>query len=301
MKIKGIVFTVISATLFDCMPAIVQQAYSYGATPETVTFFRNFFAVPVVLFIMLLKKISFHGERKQLFSIALISLFGITTGTLTLISSYAYIGTSMATTLHFVYPVFVALICFIFFKEKLSKQKTIALMAAIVGIFFFFQKGEQSSTALLGILLSVISGVAYAFYMVGLDKFHLRTLHPMTLTFYISLFSACGVLVFGTLKQSIVFALPMEAYFFMLCNSIFISFCAVALLQIGVRYLNATTAAMFSLFEPITSNVIGVVFMGESISLAKIIGSVIILASAGAMAFLENASAKKESQDTPLT
>ncbi|HIT87793.1 MAG TPA: hypothetical protein IAB62_08725 [Candidatus Coprocola pullicola] len=42
MKIKGVFFTVISAILFGCSPAIVQQAYVYGATPETVTFFRNF-------------------------------------------------------------------------------------------------------------------------------------------------------------------------------------------------------------------------------------------------------------------
>ena len=118
MKLKGIIFTIISATLFGCAPAIVQKIYSYGATPETTTFFRNFFAIPITLGILFLQKTRIYATKKQLFSVAMISCFGLACATLTLISAYPFIGTSMATTLHFLYPVFVALICFFCFKEK---------------------------------------------------------------------------------------------------------------------------------------------------------------------------------------
>ncbi len=242
---------------------------------------------------MLIKKISFHVTKKQLLFIALISVLGLVTATLTLISSYRYMGTSMATTLHFIYPVLVALICFIFFKEKLSKYKIIALLAAVIGICFFFQNDTIGSNTFLGIFLSIFSGLAYAFYMVGLDKSHLRTVNSMVLTLYVSVFAASSTLLIGGIRQNILFALPIEAYFFMLCNSIFISFCAIALLQIGVKYLSATTAAIFCLFEPVTSNMSGIFFMGEAVTPLKIMGSMIILCSAEVITLLENPSVKK--------
>lgn len=288
MKLKGIIFTIISATLFGCAPALIQKIYSYGATPETVTFFRNLFAVPITLTIILLQKTKFNVTKKQLFSVAMISCFGLACATLTLLSSYPYIGTSMATTLHFLYPVFVALICFLFFKEKLGKLKITALVLSFIGILFFFQRGNQSNHVSLGIFLSVISGLANAFYMVGLEKFNLKEIPSMVLTFFISSFASIGLFLFGLCTNRIHFSLPHQAYLLMLLNSILIAFVAISLLQIGIKYLNATIAAMLSLFEPVTSNIIGICFMGEDMTIKKLIGSIIILISAMMIILLDH-------------
>ena len=202
----------------------------------------------------------------------------------------------MATTLHFLYPVFVALICFLFFKEKLGKLKILALILSFIGILFFFQKGNNNNHIYLGIFLSVISGLANAFYIVGLDKFNLREISSMVLTFFISLFAAIGLLLFGFCTNRIHFALPHQAYFFMFLNSVLIAFIAIALLQIGIKYLNATMAAMLSLFEPVTSNIIGVLFMNEDMTFKKIIGSIIILASAMVIVLLDHSKAETENK-----
>lgn len=300
MKLKGIIFTIISATLFGCAPAIIQKIYSYGATPETTTFFRNFFAVPITFIIILLQRKSFRIAKKQLFSIAVISCGGLACATLTLVSAYPFIGTSMATTLHFLYPVFVALICFLFFHEKLGKFKILALLLSVIGILFFFQKGGNSNHISLGIFLSVISGLANAFYIVGLDKFNLKDIPSMVLTFFISSFAAIGLLIFGLITNRIHFALPYPAYFFMFLNSVLIAFVAIALLQIGIKYLNATMAAMLSLFEPVTSNIIGICFMGEDITIKKIIGSIIILGSAMMIILLDQQPPQQEQKTNEI-
>ena len=159
-------------------------------------------------------------------------------------------------------------------------MKIVALILSIIGILFFFQKGGNSNHIYLGIFLSILSGLANAFYMVGIDKFNLREIPSMVLTFFISLFAAIGLLLFGLCTNRIHFNLPHQAYFFMFLNSILIAFVAIALLQIGIKYLNATMAAMLSLFEPVTSNIIGVLFMGEDMTIKKVIGSIIILGSA---------------------
>ena len=49
---------------------------------------------------------------------------------------------------------------------------------------------------------------------------------------------------------------------------------------------------MLSLFEPVTSNVIGVLFMNEDMTLKKVIGSIIILASAMVIVLLDHSKAE---------
>ena len=54
MKLKGIIFTFISALLYGITPILASLTYKMGSTPETLTFYRNLFAVPI-LFIILVK------------------------------------------------------------------------------------------------------------------------------------------------------------------------------------------------------------------------------------------------------
>ena len=54
-----------------------------------------------------------------------------------LYTSYSYIQVGSATVLHFLYPMFVSLICFFYYKEQLSKAVIICLVIASIGILFF--------------------------------------------------------------------------------------------------------------------------------------------------------------------
>ena len=49
------------------------------------------------------------------------------------------------------------------------------------------------------------------------------------------------------------------------------------LLQAGIRYEGAATAGIISAGEPITTTILGAVFLGEHISMAQLLGSVLII------------------------
>ncbi|MEG1049471.1 MAG: DMT family transporter, partial [Oscillospiraceae bacterium] len=57
------------------------------------------------------------------------------------------------------------------------------------------------------------------------------------------------------------------------CTSIL----GISFLQIGIKHIGASNAAVFSLFEPISGVVLGVLILKESCSIRTFLGCVLIL------------------------
>ena len=129
------------------------------------------------------------------------------------------------------------------------------------------------------VILAVASGFTYALYMVGLDKTGLKNVSPYKNSFYMAVAVSAGMLLYNIPTRKIVFQLPPKAFAYTFLIAVCTSLLAVILLQVGVRYLSATTAAVFCLFEPITCSLSGWLFLGESLRPQKIVGSLVILAA----------------------
>lgn len=288
MKTKGMLFTILSAILFGITPLIASSIYAYGATPVTVVFFRSLFVVPILYGLMKFNKVPVLMERRDLKNVGIIAIFGSGLTTILLFTAYTYIDVGTATTLHFLYPVFVSILCYFVYHERLSKRKGMALGFAMLGTlcFFFDSKGGN----LFGFVLAICSAFTYAFYMVQLEKTRLTHHNAYQVSFYIALFIVLETLVFHLLSPTIHFALPVEAYLLLMLLGIVSSFLAVVLLQLGIKYLGSSTASLFCLFEPITSVITGYLFLQESLSIAKVLGCMIILSALILMAYQKQPS-----------
>lgn len=274
-RLIGIIATVLSAISFGLTPVFTCKTYEYGANPMTLVFMRSCLIMPVLYVLMKSKKESLHVEKRQLMLIAIVALGGSGLTTILLSSSYQYIGGGTATTLHFLYPMVVALACWIVYKEKLSKGKCIALGIATIGVFFFID--FQNSNNLVGVALAATSAFSYAFYMVFLEKKQLTHIQPFKLSFYIAGFVSLLVLLIHIFYPVIVFNLPPIAYGYAFLTSISSTFLGVVLLQIGIHRIGSTMASIFCLFEPITSLIAGHFILNEALTYTNIIGCVIIL------------------------
>ena len=102
---------------------------------------------------------------------------------------------------------------------------------------------------------------------------------------------SCAMLAVHIPTRQIVFALPPKAMLLTLLIALCTSFLGVVLFQIGICYLSATTAAIFSLLEPIASNLCGILVLSEPVTPAKALGSLIILAAVFLMARFKPAEA----------
>src|SRR5699024_7893777 len=117
---KGIAYTVGSALLFGFIPLITAVVYQQGIGAMTVAFFRSFIVMCVLFVLLRIRKVSLRLDSYQIKQILKISCFGTGATIILLNYSYLFIDTGTATSLHFLYPIFVALLCRWMYQERLN-------------------------------------------------------------------------------------------------------------------------------------------------------------------------------------
>lgn len=273
---KGYIYTALSAIIFGLMPLLTKIIIARGATSLTIAFFRVFYVTIVLFFVLKIKKIDLHLEKRDWLSVILTSIFGSGLTIIILNESYNYVDTGIATSLHFLYPLFVAVLCCFFYGEKIKKKQIISLSFALVGIICFMSKGNGS---LFGYFLAIASGLTYAFYLVKMDKTGLVKMNALKLSFYLALFTTIEIFTINLFMQDVVFKMDMIAYGLLLVLALSSSFLATVLLQKGVLLLGSTRASFICLLEPVTSMIVGILFLGEALTLNKGLGGLAIIIS----------------------
>lgn len=273
--IKGIIFTIISAFVFGFTPILAKITYAGGNNAITLTFLRALLGLPFLYIGMRKNKTVLKITKDEFFKFILLSFLGIGITTTSLYSSYNYISVGMATTLHFIYPCVVYFICILFFKEKITKKKLTALVFSSFGIIMLIDKVSYGNT--VGIFLATLSGITYGLFLVYLDKSGFKHMDAFKCTFYISLFNIVGLFVFGKFTGDLTFALDLSAWLITILISFLTSIFGNAFLQLGVKYCGATTASILCTFEPITSVILGIIFLSEHITIFKFLGCIFII------------------------
>lgn len=273
---KGYIYTALSAVIFGLMPLLTKIIIARGATSLTIAFFRVFYVTIVLFFVLKITKIDLHLEKRDWLSIIFTSVFGSGLTIIILNESYNHVDTGIATSLHFLYPLFVAMLCCFFYGEKIKKKQIISLSFALVGIICFMSKGNGS---LFGYFLAIASGLTYAFYLVKMDKTELVKMNALKLSFYLALFTTIEIFTINLFMQDVVFKMEAIAYGLLLVLALSSSFLATVLLQEGVLLLGSTRASFICLLEPVTSMIVGILFLGEAFTLNKGIGGLAIIIS----------------------
>ncbi len=293
-KTKGILLTMLGASSFGFIPLLAVTAYSDGFNPYTFSLFRFAFGTIEIFIFLKIMKINYKIEKNMYFKIFKTSFIGYSLMIVTLVMSYNYMATGLATTLHFIYPVAVMVASIIVFKDKVSWKKIAALVVSMTGIIFLMGLGSFKSISLIGVILAFVSGLFYAYYVLSISYSKLKDFNSFVLAFYISLFSAFillfGSFITGNFDLNIGYkGILSTALVALICNLI-----GMVAFQAGLKVISATAATIFSTFEPVTSLIIGVLVLSEVLIWYHYVGSLLIIISVVIAAFAERNSSKKE-------
>ena len=276
-RTKGLLATMISAVFFGFIPLFVKTICAGGGNSVSAAFYRFFLSVPVLYIYLKAQGISMRITRTEFAKIALITIFGYGGTAVLLFSSYNFIPSGMSTTIHFMYPVFTILGCMIFFKEKVSPLKLLCVALCFGGILLFYN--GESGGSVLGMALSFLSGVTYAFYTIYLEKSGLQKMDNLKLIFYMNTVAAAMILVMALLTAQFTLRLTPLAWgtaaFFATATSLI----GVLGYQIGVKCIGPQNAAILSTFEPITSVIVGVLVYREAFSARTLLGCLCVLSA----------------------
>lgn len=275
-KAKGYILGAIAAASYGMNPLFALPLYKAGMDPDSVLFFRYLFAIPLLGIMIKARGRTFKIQRKETFPLIIMGLL-VALSSLTLFLSYNYMAAGIASTLLFIYPIMVALIMAMVFKEKLALQTIICMLLALAGIGLLYKSEDGSTLSLIGALLVFASSLSYAIYIVGINQTSLKNVATLKVTFYVLLF---GLSLFvARLLYSGVLNTPDRWYLWgnLLALAVFPTAISFLCTTGAIQYIGSTPTAILGALEPVTAIFFGITIFGESLTVRESIGLMMII------------------------
>lgn len=275
-KLKGYLCGIGAAVCYGTNPLGALYLYEDGINANSVLFYRFALAVVMLGMLMAARRKSLKVSRREL---SLLCALGVvfSTSSITLYFSFCFMDAGIASTLLFVYPVMVAVIMALLFKERLPAVSVFAIMLALSGIAMLYHGDGGATLSTRGVMLVMFSSLSYAVYIVVVNKSPLR-MSSMKLTFYVLFFGMLTVLTnsFITGLHIQMLTTPCMwscAFMLALLPTVF----SLVLMTISVHETGSTPTAVMGALEPLTAVVIGVAVFGEQLTPRLAAGIVLIL------------------------
>ncbi len=263
--------------IFGLVPTLQKITFPYGGSGLLTGFYSSLLALFSLAFMAHESKVSLIPER-AIFRKLLILAGASACTTLLLWSSYSFIPVGVATTLHFVYPMLIAAAMTLFFGEHFSLGNGIALFLATCGVVLI-GVADMSQASVTGVVLALVSGGFWAFYIIYLQRSGLSDLNTSLVNFYIALMnmimSLAACLFAGQLKTYTIW----WAWLIIVLVSILHRVIGYGLFQLGMRKVQPVSAGILCTFEPASALVFGIIILHESVT-AKQVGGLVCILSA---------------------
>ena len=280
----GLAAGFIAGVSYGTNPLFAKPLLESGVPVLVMLFFRYGISAAILAGWMLLKREPFKVNGKELRLLAVLgTLFA--GSSLFLFTSYEFIPSGLATTLVYLYPVFVALIM-VFLRFYPSWQTWLSIIATFGGILLLSPPSAGSSIRIPGIVLAVLSALSYAFYLVIVNRSkRIRNVSEHTLTLYALM---TGTVLFAVIRAfqggGLVEGVDSAADWGNLVGlAIVPTMISMLTLAVSSRYIGPTKTSILGVFEPLTAILIGTLLFGEPLTLKMGVGIAICV---GAVIFM---------------
>jgi putative membrane protein len=273
--VKGYLCAFISAFTYGLIPLFMipikkEESFSVDAT----LFYRFLIASGAIVFFLFYQKERLRISFREMLIMSLLGLLYALSAEF-LFLAYDYLSPGIASTIFFSYPIIVALVLILFYKEKLTLPTLLSLLLVVAGMgVLSIKKGEALNYIGLGI--SLLGALVYALYILIVNKVRIES-SGVKISFYSMLFSSLYFLVKSLLlRESITISSWALAGDLTLFAIITTSLSLVTLVY-AVRYIGSTPTAIMGAFEPIVAVLISVGLFGEQLTPSLVIGGMVII------------------------
>ena len=271
---KGFLCGIIAAVTYGLNPLFAKPLYKAGLTPDNVLFYRYLFAFAGLVLLVKLNGSPFRIKREELPWLLLNGIM-MFLSSLLLFLSYEVMDVGIASTLLFVYPVMIALIMTLGFREKMSLVALASIVIALSGVAALCTGDDVSWR---GIIYVILSALAYAVYIVCVKVSPLKNMASDTLTMYCLAVGTVGFVVRQDFGCSIPAIPPtVLAWTCAVLLALLPTMVSLYATALAIRFVGATATGILGALEPLTGVAIGVFVFGEELTIRLGAGIVLIL------------------------
>ena len=274
---KGALFVVLAAVLWGLLPLFTRLIYAGGGDAFSVASMRSLVGGLAFITIGLIRGSFKNVSLKAWLLYAATGIFASGGMYICYPLSISYVSTAMASVLLYTAPAFVILFSRIIYKERITKEKGLALALTFVGCCLVVRlyAPESLSLSLPGIIFGLLSGMTYSLVTV-IGRKTLGLGDPWQASILPAIFT---LLMFQIIRP--VWTIDLSG------AAVDLSYLALGLVcgmlpmlfyLTGMRGIEGGKASLIATLEPVVATLVGVLFLGDSLEGFQILGILIVLA-----------------------
>lgn len=274
--LKGYLFALVSALTYGMIPLFMIPLKKLDFfSVDTALFYRFLIAAILILgYLVFYQKESVKINLKEGIVLSILGFFYALSAEFLFIA-YDFLSPGIASTIFFIYPIIVALILGMFFKEKITLATTISLFIVVVGVGVLSIK-DNFEINYIGLFVSLLGALMYALYMIIVNKTKIKA-SGVKVSFYSMVFASLFFLVKTLVLENSVAIPSLEIGTHLALFSLITTALSVVSLVYAIKFIGSTPTAIMGAVEPVVAVMISVGLFDETLTFSLIAGVIIII------------------------
>lgn len=195
-------------------------------------------------------------------------------------TSMKYVSLSTAAILLYTAPIIVIILSIPIFREKLTINKVIAVIAAFIGCGLVSGLGSTTIISSYGLLYGLGAGLGYALYSIFAKLALQRGYNSLTINFYSCLCAAVGsCVIWPVMKNLAIMSVSVSNLSLAVLAGILTCFLPYLLYTYGLSGLETGKASILASSEPVVATLVGFFIFNETIGIKGLVGIILVLSA----------------------
>lgn len=277
-----LIFPILAGILFGSSGIFVRTLTQNGIDATTLLFLRFSIAILVLLIAIIATDKELLKIKLNDFKLLIITAICIVGLNLCYNTAMNTISLSIAAVLLSSAPVFVIIIAYIIFREKITKSKVLSIILVIIGCVLTTGLIERNASNIptIGLIGGVGAALFWAIYTIASKKSLEKGMHTYTILFYSVIILTLGLIPFTSFNQITTFVSAdiVSNTVFLILHSTFSFAMPYILLTISLNHIESGSASILtSGAEPLAALAFGILFYSEIPSILMFIGIIITI------------------------
>ena len=283
----GVFLALVGSLLFSTKAVFVKLAYRYEVDSLSLLLLRMSFALPIYLVAIFLSRDKIrhqihHVKARYWAGLLVAASLGYYLSSLLDFMGLQYIDASVERLILFIYPTFIALLAFLFFRERITGRQWVALLLSYGGLVLVFGRNLRhislSSEFWLGAILIIICALSFACFMILCQWLIPKFGVPIFTSLSMSVASLLVIVHYTAIHSwsgITMHALPV--YLYALAMATLATVIPSYIVNYAIERIGATRAAILASVGPISTISLAYWLLRERLLWIQILGAVMII------------------------
>ena len=286
-RVVGTLFVFLSSTGFATVPTFTKKLYAHDTNAMGVMSVR--FALATLLMFVIRAVMVRNTPWPSLKNTAKLLLWGVCIMGISLTYFIAIndIDTGLAIVLFYANPLFIVFGSWIIWKKRPSRNVLISLVFTMIGVFITV--GQIGDASMSAVALVLLSAVFFTIYLLGLS----HSLERTDVVTSVVIVNAGGAISYwflvATSPGSLTSEFPHDsvAWLYIVGLVVFGTVTPILAGFAGLKRVGPSMVSVLTTLEPVLAIAAGVIFLGEDLTVNRVIGASFVIGALIALSVLE--------------